>query len=279
MERKEYRIVATDLDGTLLTDDKKLTPKNKQVIEAFIEKGGYFVPATGRPISGIPEFLTDIKGVKYIILSNGAAVYDLQKKEIIYKNQFTANRAKQLIAYLRQFDTMLDFYAEGVGRMEQYYLNHLGEYDIEPEIQKVIKKTRKPVENLERFLEEHPCDVEKLNLFFADQQKRRNAFQTLEELDDVLVTSSVRNNIEINARTCNKGNALHALADYLHIPIENTMAFGDNSNDIAMLKEAGLGVAMKNGSEPAKEAGDLVSDYSNNESGVALAIEKWNTIL
>lgn len=279
MEKREYLIVAADLDGTLLTDEKKLTDKNKKVIEKVIEKGGYFVPATGRPISGIPEFLKEIKGAKYIILSNGATVFNMQTEEIIYRNQFTPEEAKKLITILRGFDTMFDFYADGVGRIEANFLEDLQKYNIEPEIQKVVKKTRRPVDSLDAFLEKEQCYVEKFNMFFAEQERREEVRAELKKIPNILVTSSLANNLEINAATCNKGNALKALADYLGIEIEKTMTFGDNSNDIAMIKEAGLGVAMKNGSDEAKKAADYISEYSNNESGVGLAIEKWNTLL
>lgn len=279
MKRQEYLIVAADLDGTLLTDEKKLTDKNKRVIENVMEKGGYFVPATGRPISGIPEFLKELKGAKYIILSNGATVFNMQTEEIIYRNQFTPEEALQLIAALRKYDTMFDFYADGVGRIEANFLEDLDKYNIEPEIQKVVRKTRRPVESLDAYLEENQCYVEKFNMFFASQEKREQAREELSKIPNILVTSSLANNLEINAATCNKGNALKALADYLKIDIEKTMAFGDNSNDIAMIKEAGLGVAMKNGSDEARAVADYISEYSNNESGVGFAIEKWNTLL
>lgn len=279
MERQEYLIVAADLDGTLLTDEKKLTDKNKEVIECVMEKGGYFVPATGRPISGIPEFLKELKGAKYIILSNGATVFNMQTEEIIYRNQFTPDEASQLITVLRKFDTMFDFYADGVGRIEKNFLEDLDKYSIEPEIQKVVRKTRKPVESLDAYLEKEQCHVEKFNMFFASQEKREQVRKELNKIPNILVTSSLANNLEINAATCNKGNALKALADYLKIGIEKTMAFGDNSNDIAMIREAGLGVAMKNGSDEAREVADYISEYSNNESGVGFAIEKWNALL
>lgn len=279
MKKREYLIVASDLDGTLLTDDKKLTDKNKEIIEKLIENGGYFVPATGRPISGIPEFLKEIRGIKYIILSNGAAVLHMQTGEVIYKNQFEPEEAKEIIKILRSFGTMFDFYADGVGRIEANFLEDLQKYNIEPEIEKIIKKTRKPVESLDEFLEKEQCHVEKFNMFFAQQEKREEARVALSKIPNILVTSSVKNNLEINAATCNKGNALKALADYLGVDIEKTMAFGDNSNDIAMIKEAGLGVAMKNGSKEARAVSDYISEYSNNESGVGIAIEKWNTLL
>ncbi|MGN0464828.1 MAG: Cof-type HAD-IIB family hydrolase [Lachnospiraceae bacterium] len=279
MKKREYLIVASDLDGTLLTDDKKLTDKNKEVIERLIENGGYFVPATGRPISGIPEFLKEIRGIQYIILSNGAAVLHMQTGEVIYKNQFEPEEAKEIIKILRSFGTMFDFYADGVGRIEANFLEDLQKYNIEPEIEKIIKKTRKPVESLDEFLEKEQCHVEKFNMFFSQQEKREEARVALSKIPNILVTSSVKNNLEINAATCNKGNALKALADYLGVDIEKTMAFGDNSNDIAMIKEAGLGVAMKNGSKEARAVSDYISEYSNNESGVGIAIEKWNTLL
>ena len=112
-------------------------------------------------------------------------------------------------------------------------------------------------------------------IFFRDMEKRAEALQALpEEFPDLVVTTSIVNNIEINSRDATKGVALQKLAAYLSIPIAQTMAFGDDRNDITMLEEAGIGVAMGNAGEEVKRAADYVTDDCNN-SGVAHAMQHF----
>jgi Cof subfamily protein (haloacid dehalogenase superfamily) len=104
---------------------------------------------------------------------------------------------------------------------------------------------------------------------------RAEALRTLPQaFPDLVVTTSIVNNIEINSREATKGNALKKLAAYLGIPLNETMAFGDDRNDITMLQAAGVGVAMGNAGEEVKRAADYVTDDCNS-SGVAHAMKHF----
>ncbi|MGX8698680.1 MAG: HAD-IIB family hydrolase, partial [bacterium] len=121
----------------------------------------------------------------------------------------------------------------------------------------------------------HFPSVQKIQLFFSDPVEHRRATAELRRLlPDCYVSSSVRQNIEINCAAANKGAALLFLAEYLGIPRENTLAFGDGSNDVTMLRAAGTGVAMANAQPEARAAADAVT-ARNDEDGVAQYLEKW----
>ena len=138
----------------------------------------------------------------------------------------------------------------------------------------LVRKTRKPVQDNIAYIKEKRVPADKINMFFIEEDARVRMRKTLAEIPGILVTSSLSNNLEINATGANKGDALLQLAEYLGIKQEETMAFGDGENDITMLRTAGIGVAMGNAEPSVKAAADYVT-VTNNEAGVAAAIRKF----
>jgi len=273
-EKKNIRLIGLDLDGTTLTSQKELTPHTKKVLEACIHQGIEVLPATGRVWSGIPKYMTDIEGVRYIISSNGASVVELDTGKAVYTNGIPWERALEIFDILEEYDTFYDAYALGNGWCEGRFFDNLEKYKIEPLIEQLVRKSRTRVEDLREWLREHQAPVEKINMFFSDVEKRQRAYEELSLIPDIAVTCSLVNNLEINHGTCNKGDALFNLGKLLHIPMEQIMACGDGNNDLEMIRRAGVGVAMENGEEIVKQAADFVTK-TNDEEGVAFAIEKF----
>ena len=272
VEKRDIRLIGLDLDGTTLTTDKKLTPHTKEVLEACIRRGIEVLPATGRVWSGIPEELMKMEGVHYVISSNGAAVVELATGKAVYTNGIAWDRALEVFDILERYDTFYDAYAEGNGWCEARFYENLNDYGIEPLIQRLVKSSRTCIEDLREWVKEHKSPIEKINMFFRDEEKRQQAFRELSEIPDLAVTCSLTNNLEINHCTCNKGDALLNLGKILGISMEHIMASGDANNDLEMVRTAGVGVAMENGEDSVKEAADYVT-VTNDEEGVARAIE------
>ena len=272
VEKRNIRLIGLDLDGTTLTTDKKLTPHTKEVLEACIRQGIEVLPATGRVWSGIPEELMKMKGVHYVISSNGAAVVELATGKAVYTNGIAWDRALEVFDILERYDTFYDAYAEGNGWCEARFYENLNDYGIEPLIQRLVKSSRTCIEDLREWVKEHKSPIEKINMFFRDEEKRQQAFRELSGIPDLAVTCSLTNNLEINHCTCNKGDALLNLGKILGISMEQIMACGDGNNDLEMVRNAGVGVAMENGEDSVKEAADYVT-VTNDEEGVARAIE------
>lgn len=272
VEKRDIRLIGLDLDGTTLTTDKKLTPHTKEVLEACIRQGIEVLPATGRVWSGIPEELMKMEGVHYVISSNGAAVVELATGKAVYTNGIAWDRALEVFDILERYDTFYDAYAEGNGWCEARFYENLNDYGIEPLILRLVKSSRTCIEDLREWVKEHKSPIEKINMFFRDEEKRQQAFRELSEIPDLAVTCSLTNNLEINHCTCNKGDALLNLGKILGISMEQIMACGDGNNDLEMVRNAGVGVAMENGEDSVKEAADYVT-VTNDEEGVARAIE------
>mgnify|MGYP002249290137 CR=1 FL=1 len=121
-----------------------------------------------------------------------------------------------------------------------------------------------------RYVKEMGKEIDKINMFFTDMEARKRMRVSLGQIPGILVTSSIPNNLEINAAGADKGSDLLRLAEFLGIGREATMACGDGENDLAMPRAAGLGVALENGGAPVQPAGDLVT-VSHNAAGVASA--------
>ena len=108
-KQPDVRLIGLDLDGTTLTSDKVLTPHTKEVLEKCLAEGIQVLPATGRVKSGIPEYLTQIEGMRYVILSNGASVLDLKEDKVLYQNCIPWERALELFDVLETYDTFMIF--------------------------------------------------------------------------------------------------------------------------------------------------------------------------
>jgi len=134
--------------------------------------------------------------------------------------------------------------------------------------------TRDVYPNIIEFLETCRKPVEKINLFFPEIEERTKVRKVLEEIDGILITSSMPTNLEINAPGATKGGGIRRLAEHLGLKREQTMAMGDGENDFSMILEAGIGVAMKNGRPDLCKAADYITD-TNDEDGVASAIYRF----
>lgn len=267
------KLVAMDLDHTLLNDDKKISKHTEDVLREAIRRGVYIVPATGRIFKSIPDFLKNIEGVRYALCCNGATVYDRYKDEIIYTNHLAKETVFEIFDVLEKYHCTHDIYQNGQGYMEPRFLDHLPEYGVKAHTFDLVKATRLPVEDLRDYICNNPLGIEKISSFFDNMEDRRAAFDELRDRNIASVSSSLSNNIEINQFGCDKGDGLTHLAEHLGIPMSQVMACGDASNDTKMIEAAGIGVVMENGMEELKEIADFVTK-TNNQDGVAYAIEK-----
>lgn len=274
MMKKEIRIVALDLDGTLLDDQKRLSQKNEEALRRCLAQGIHIVPTTGRTWDGIPEEIRRLPGLRYAITTNGALVEDIVDHKTIKECKLTNEQTIKLTVLGDSFNAMYDAYIDGRGITEHRFLEHLEDYGVPVELRALVKRTRDVVPDICEYVRVSGKSSEKVNYFFNDLQMREKARQVLAEHKDVVVSSSISNNLEINAFGATKGDGIWALADYLGIDRSQTLACGDGENDITMIRQAGIGVAMQNASEELRLLADYVT-LTNNDNGVADAIERF----
>ncbi len=266
------RLLAVDLDGTVLNDQKQLTARTRAALAAAAEKGVAVVPATGRTAVGLPDELLAVPGVRYAITSNGARVLDLASGRAL--RELYIPRRAALAAYdaLRRYDCMIDLFEDGQGYTTAAARAAIPRF-VPEGLRPYIMTTRQLVPDMRAFIAGEERGIEKLTLFFAEEGERRRAWAEMEALG-LTVVSSLPLNMELNAPGADKGAGLLALAGSLGLPAAALMACGDAGNDVPMLRAAGLGVAMENATPDAKAAADYIT-ASNNADGVALAVERF----
>ncbi len=272
MEHK-IKMIGLDLDGTLLTDKKELTARTKAVISSALRRGIVVLVATGRPWMGIPEELRNFPGMRYALTSNGARIIDAQEERVIEEHLLSPELALQALEICGKYDTLQEVYFDGQGYAPADKMAVVERYHRNPSMCEYMRNTRIPVDNIAELVKEENRGLDKVQALFADMEERTQAWRELREVSGLELVGSLRYNIEINTAGVNKGTGLVNLGKVLGIKREEIMAFGDGDNDIVMLKEVGIGVAMANAEDKVKETADYIT-LSNEEDGVAEAIEK-----
>ena len=241
------RMIGMDLDGTLLTTEKKLTPYTQDVLKRAIAQGIIVLPATGRPVSGVPEEIMHFPGIRYAVTANGGRIVDVQENRTIYENLVPVDKAYAILSVFEKYDTLREIYYDGIGYSEETMLKNIHRY-IEPgPMADYMVATRRPIPDVHAKFVETNRPVDKVQGIFASLADKDEALKELEKIKDIEITGALSQNVEINAKDVDKGNALLRLGQILGIPGEEIMAFGDGTNDRKMLEKVGTGVAMANG--------------------------------
>ena len=279
----DIKIIALDLDGTLLDSEKRLSETNRKALERAAEKGVLIVPTTGRFFGMMPPAVRDLPFVRYAITINGAQVYDRETDTAIVRDEIPLEMALQVMELLDRYDVIYDCYRQNWGWMTAALQEKAADYATNEHYLKMVREFRKPVPELKAHLRETAADgdVQKVMLF-APNRERSTAIDCLRRLSDeitarfpeIKVTASTWNNIELNIKTAHKGNALKRFAEHLGYTLEKCMAFGDGMNDFTMVEAAGLGVAMENAEPEVKRVAKWLAP-SNDADGVAAGLEKW----
>lgn len=265
------KILFTDLDGTLLDDQKQVSPANRDAIERALHAGHKIVLATGRALSSTLPIASGLgldRDGCYIIAFNGGQIYDC------HTGRFLLDRTLPLEYVARIFEE-----AAKAGIHCQTYED---EFLLSPcedeEMIYYIGSTNSPckiVEDIPGSLLKEPNKVLLIDLH--DHQRlvdfRQHMQPYFEGRMDSMFSSTYY--LEVVPRGVSKGNALHYLSNYLNIPMENTVAAGDSENDLPMILEAHIGAVLSNGLPSVKEQADYVTEKDNNHDGFAEIIDKF----
>ncbi len=262
----QYKIIACDLDGTLLDHDMNVSKENWEAIRRLGEKGVLFVPASGRAMYEMPRAVWDSPYVRYLIHSDGAAVYDKETGESI-RLGMSREKSRRMMAILGEYET--DISIRHGGHAYEDAKNHNPEFHIyhrmSPYWWEFAMEYFEPVEDFDRF-----CDfedgIDMACVFFHNEDERLECRQRFLELGGYGVASSDPCNLEIFDERAGKGSALLCLAERLGIDPAKTIAVGDSLNDRDMVIKAALGLAMSNACEELKALADAV--VCNNDEHV-----------
>ncbi len=266
------KLIALDMDGTALREDKTISPRVQAAIKAAVAQGVDVIAATGRAGNGIPDAFLQVAQPRFAITANGARVVNLQTGETLLEQLMPQALALTAFDALQKYDCVLDLFQNGKGYSTK---SNFALHDkwLPENLREYVTSSRIVVDDLRAFVQTQTQGVEKWTMFFADDAQRLAAWQEMEALGFEPVSSLPRN-MELNAPGVSKGNGLVLLAEKLGLAPSQTMACGDGGNDLAMVAMAGIGVAMENGMDEVKAVADFVAP-SNEADGVAVAIAQF----
>lgn len=273
---RKIRMVGMDLDGTLFTNDKKITKHTRKILKKTIEQGVVALAATGRPESGLPRELLEVPGISYALTSNGARIIRLPSRQVVYQQLIPWDVALQAIHMMQTWEHCVwEVYFDGKVYVEDGEYHFLYHEDMSPALIEYIHKSRIFQKDLLGKIEREHIGLEKIHMVFEETSWRDEKLKELQEAFPQLdVSCATTFNMEINSALAGKGNGLLALGKILGISREEIMACGDAENDWDMLKKAGFSVVMENGNEATRKLADFVT-RSNEEEGVAWALEQF----
>lgn len=271
------KLIAMDLDGTLLNERKQITPRTEKVLRQAADMGMELVPATGRPLCGVPKEVRALPGVHYILTTNGGGIYENRSGECIVEEGMEPEPFLEMLERLLKLEVMPDAFVKGESYMSRDKVCLIDEMAVTEEMKEYIRSSRTCKEDLIGYLRDRNDVIQKLTINFAKNPD--GTFRDWEKAAAVVAqypayraVSGGFHNLEVTDCHVSKGTGLCALGRLCGIEPEEMIAFGDSGNDTDMLMAAGIGVAMENGEEEVKRMADYVT-VSNEEEGVAAALE------
>ena len=285
-----YKLVAIDLDGTMLNKYGIITQNTKDVIKKVQEKGIEVVIASGRTINSVKNFSKEINSQNYFISGNGAITYDIKKDEILFENVLTKNKVLQVIKICDENSIFYSVYTEN--RIITKNLNYNTLYYYKENLNKEEKeKTHiNIVQDIYSYIENRDEKILKIMICDSNQTVFKAIVKKLGEIKDIeiLDVSHMSRKLikqgteeialeyfytEITSKDVDKWNAIERLIGLLGIKNEEVITIGDNANDIKMIKNAGIGIAMGESAPYIKEQANIVAE-SNDNDGVAEILKK-----
>ncbi len=270
MQTSKIKLILFDMDGTLLNSEKEMSSSVLAALKTAADAGIACCFGTGRSISELLPFQEALKYIRYGVCESGGLLHDFWEEKILQQNCIEPALAGQVLAVAEQEDIVLQVMSDGQCCMQTDCMLTLNEH--------YIDQYRATYEAIAYFSEDNMAfarskieHLEKINLYHTDTEARERTRARLCHLPLELVDSEITS-LEISPKGVSKGTALHNLAQLLGIKPEECCAVGDADNDLTMLAEAGLAIAMGNANERVKAIADLIV-ADNDHDGIQEAVE------
>jgi len=268
---KRIRMIATDLDRTLLNGEHLLSEENQQALEACAARGLILCAATGRARSTLPEQVLHVEGMRYLVCTNGAQIYDNGTGALLLERFLSPKAVRSIWPLLSDPDILCEFFWGGSPYVERdRYERHEA---IPAWFLDYFLASRIPVTDIAAAAETHIHEIENINIVFGSDEVKERARVFLEAHTELYeLTSSMAFNFEIGGKGVTKASGLDFVCAREGISPADCICFGDSENDARMLAWAGIGVAVENAVPETKAAADLVAP-DNDSNGVAAALK------
>ncbi len=269
----DTKILFTDLDGTLLDDKKRVSDEDLAAINEMLASGHRLVIATGRPLYSAKVVAKELglyrDGI-YLAASNGGVIFECGTEKIISACSVDFDTVRTLFEAAAKADLHIQTYTD----------DHVVALRQTREIEQYCARIRMPYRILDRIPEDLPAPPPKC-IVMSIEDDSRHILEAFEGENRAAVSGKVTsvfsndNLLEYLPPDASKGNAVRKLCNLLGIDIADSVAAGDEANDIPMIEAAGIGAVMKNGTDEAKSYGDYITGHTNNESGVSEIIHRF----
>ncbi|MBE5806913.1 MAG: HAD family phosphatase [Clostridiales bacterium] len=269
------RLIAMDMDGTLLNSAHETTRHTRGVLARAAERGITLALCTGRCLSELREHLLSLDMVRYVIGENGACVYDVRAGRAIAQRTLPAAAAEDILTRLRGYDALPQVFVDNVSHMQCAPDSDLSRWHVQ-DYMPVFRAGSRFIDDALALCRPRMDQVEKINAYFAHSQDKARFGAETETLP-VQRIDSLGTGYEISPEGATKGAGLRALCDHLGLPLESAMAIGDGGNDVDLMRAAGRSVAMGNAIASVRAAADYVT-YDCDHEGAAAAIERFGAL-
>lgn len=268
-----YQLIAFDMDGTLLDSAKHVLPSSIEAIRRAQDAGKTVVICTGRCPGMLRGNADELSLIRYAICSSGAVVYDLAEKRIMSERSFDPADLRACFEALGDEDAFIEIFSGDDPYYSKGPLEHLDRYGMgiyEP----LFRQNCIGVDDIRAFAADDTKKFQKLLFHLSSPEVAARVTERLSSID-VVVAPAEMASLEISPAGVDKGVGLYDLADLLGIDRAATIGVGDSDNDLGMLRAAGLGLAMANARECAREAADVTLELDNDHGGCAEAIDRF----
>lgn len=273
----KYKLMCTDMDGTLLNGNHEISRESIEVIKKAHDKGVKIAVCTGR-LHSSAFYFANLLGINApVISSNGAFIREKDRDKVIYKKTIDKNSLQEILKVCKEYNLNPYFHTPNrvMGEKEMHsakiYMDFNKHLPKEEKIHIDIIKEDQWDEIFEKYKHEI---VKAIVIEDKNSKALKDAKDKLKKVEQLEVVSSMSNNFEIMNREVSKGRAVETLAKYYNISKDEIICIGDNENDISMIKYAGLGIAMENGCDEIKKVAQYITDTNIND-GVAKVIKKF----
>lgn len=267
------KCIALDLDRTTLNREGRLSDKNRRALEEVIAAGIHVVIASGRAFDTLPKDILAVSGIEYAITCNGAAMYYLPEGKCLKRYRLSENAVEAIMKATAKDNVTYEAFIDGIAYADKVYLENPQRFGATPQAVEYVKTTRHMQDNIVKFIYDNKHCLDSMDIIVRDEELKRKVWEKVRAAtDEVYITSSIQQLIEIANQNAGKKAGLAFFADMLGIKREETAAFGDADNDIDMLQYAGCGIAMENASSACKEAADFITGH-HDEDGLAYGLK------
>ncbi len=256
-----YKIISMDFDGTLLTSDKKVTDKTKKVLLKFKNDNYIIIGVTARNLASVRN-VCDINMFNHLILNNGSYIYDVENKKEVNINNIQRKIAIEITNYFKDVAELIDYCS-----LNKYYIY---KRNFQPNNDFLV-----PVNGIGEINE----TIGRINIFLKDGSRiityKEYIEKTFDDIDVVVMSDTDNNSrkwLTLNPKGINKLETLKGLCKKMNININKVIFFGDGANDLSIISQVGLGIAMENALDEVKKQAKEIT-LSNDNDGIAYFLE------